>query len=137
MEHATSDVGDRHRQSAGEARGKPRDTYSWVSSSSSASGGGLDQDLFLGQLGHLLVALSTQFGVLDGAHGECSGHERGEPGEYEHARADARAANPSQTPAEVRIPSLDSGTSTDPLGDPSGGTRDHQLALEFALSSSD
>src|SRR5215469_5861156 len=54
-------------------------------------GCGLEPRLLRSQLGHLLVALGAQFGVLDGAHSECSGHEPGEPGEYKHARADASA----------------------------------------------
>jgi hypothetical protein len=54
-------------------------------------GCGLELDSFPGQLACLLVALGPELGVLDGAHGERSGHEPGEPAEYEHARADARA----------------------------------------------
>jgi Cys-tRNA(Pro)/Cys-tRNA(Cys) deacylase len=54
-------------------------------------GSGLELDSFPGQLTRLLVALGPEFGVLDSAHGERPGHEPGEPTEYEHARADARA----------------------------------------------
>ena len=54
-------------------------------------GRGLEQYSFRGQLAHLLVALGTQLGVLDGTHGQCSGHDPDESGEYQHARADAGA----------------------------------------------
>ena len=54
-------------------------------------GFGLEPRSFRRQLGHLLVALGPQFGVLDGTHRECSGHQPGEPGEYNHARGDGGA----------------------------------------------
>src|ERR1700678_1800353 len=42
--------------------------------------------------------LGPQLGVLDGAHGERPGHQAGEPGEEQHARADAGPGEPLADP---------------------------------------
>ena len=76
---------------SGEARGKTTGHVELGELIQFRIGCGLQQHSFRSQLGHLLVALGAQFGVLDGTHGERSGHEPGEPGEYKHARADASA----------------------------------------------
>ena len=53
--------------------------------------------------------LGPELGVLDGAHGQRPGHQPGEPGEEQHAELTPAPANPSQIPADVRMPSLASG----------------------------
>lgn len=89
-------------------------------------GCGLEVDSLLGQLGHLMVALGMQFGVLDGAHGECSGHEPGEPGEYEQARVDARAGESLADPGRGQNSVAGFGyMRARPLGDLSRGADAH------------
>src|SRR5215510_9489620 len=83
-------------------------------------GYGLELDSFAGQLGHLLVPLGTCLGVLDGPRGETSGHEPGEPCEYEHLRAHSRARESLTYPSRCKDSVAGLGhVRTDPLGEPS------------------
>jgi hypothetical protein len=76
---------------SGEARGKTAGYVELGELIQFRIGYRLEPHSFCSQLGHFPVALGAQFAVLDGAHGECSGHEPGESGEYQHARTDAGA----------------------------------------------
>jgi hypothetical protein len=90
-------------------------------------GCGLELDSFPGQLACLLVALGPELGVLDGAHGERSGHEPGEPAEYEHARADARSGESLAYPSRGQDSVAGFGhMRAYPLDDPSRGSVHHR-----------
>jgi hypothetical protein len=61
-------------------------------------GRGLKQRSFGDKLSRLPVVLGAELGVFDGPHGQRSGHQPGEPGEEQQARADAGAGEPFADP---------------------------------------
>jgi hypothetical protein len=90
-------------------------------------GCGFEQDAFPGQLTRLQLALGPELGVLDGAHGERPGHEPGEPAEYEHARADARAGESLAYPGRGQDSVAGFGhMRAHPLDDPSRSSVHHR-----------
>src|SRR5208282_1627256 len=113
---------------------RPRDTYSWVSSSSSASGAVSSWTCSLASCAACWSRSARSLEYSTAPMASVPATSPGEPGEYEHARAGESLADPGRGQNSVaRFGYM----RTHPLDDLSGGDLNHQLALEFIVNSSD